>query len=494
MSLNARLAVGFLIAALVLLGLGLLAPRHLAMFDRAVHRLGAAAAEMVGTIISLAIWLLALVPLWLINQIVRFRPLSSGWAGASSAWTPSGIRLNSEFQPDGYRRPSALDPPTSPLARRRTNLRRAAVLIAVALGLTAWQTQSGTLRSDMSASSTEGPPKSSGAAPATRPLDDPVPFDAGQTGSITWDGADIGFAFGGKDWARELFHELNSARQHLDPVLGARNGEVRGTYLNIRDGIRDTWTPHGPELTVWYFGGSTMYGIGQRDDHTIPSVVAKLAARDGIKIRSFNFGVSADVNWVETIRLAEALASDRKNPDLIVFYGGANEFGLGWERVDGGDRDINHSSRLSLSDAERTARAEQLMLQPKLDPAARANLAAELSAAQYRRGVLTARALAKSRAIPVVHFWQPQPFKRQAEDADPELYERLGLDVGSLSYSSMLYDRIRTDSEVDPIDLSRVFDGTRSRIYMDGSHTNELGASIVGKAMYERLKPELQDL
>lgn len=491
--LNPRLAVALLVSGLALLGLGMVIPSLPVWLDRVVQRLATALATAVGTALSVVTWLLTVLPLWLVNQLVRYRPLTSGWATDSTAWTPSTSSRNPEVSTVSFRKPGALAPLMSPWARRRTALRGTAVLVLVALGFGAWQIADGQ-------SSTETPTSANRhtdspvSAPDHRSIDDPVPFEADPNGAITWNGTDVGFAFEGKAWAADLFVELNRVRQHPDPVLGARNGEVRGRYVNIHDGIRDSWTPPSPEVTVWYFGGSTMYGIGQRDDHTIPSVVAKLAARDHIRIRSVNFGVSGDVNWVETIRLAEALASDRKRPDLIVFYDGSNDFGLGWERVDGGDRDPSHSSRLSLSEAERTALAEQLALQPKLDPVARGALAAELSAAQYRRGVLTARKLADSEDIPVVHFWQPQPFARQQVDADLELYKRLNFDINGLGEATKLYENIRNNSGVKPIDLSKIFDGTRARIYMDGSHTNELGASLVGKAMYRKLKPKLRKL
>ena len=348
------------------------------------------------------------------------------------------------------------------------------ILFIAALGVAVLQPDLGARLPGGNPASTPSSPKIPGSAANHRPVDDPAALEAGSSGTITSSGSDVRFAFEGKAWARELFNEFKAASQLPDPILGARNGDFRGQVLNIRDGTRATWTPLKPELTVWYFGGSTMYGFGQRDDNTIPSIVAKLAAKDGIKIRSVNFGVSADVNWVETIRLAEALSSKREGPDLIVFYDGSNEIGLGFERVDGGDRDVSHSGRVSLSDAERSARAKQLTLQPELDPVARANLAAERSAAQYRRGVLAARSLAKTRGISVVHFWQPQPFARQARDADPELYARLGFDLNLLPVSTALYERIRIDSDVNPIDLSKVFDGNTSRIYMDGSPRTNL--------------------
>ena len=67
-----------------------------------------------------------------------------------------------------------------------------------------------------------------------------------------------------------------------------------------------------------------MFGFGQRDEHTIPSEIARLAEADGIRIRSVNFGVESYNGYQETMAFADALAKDDP-PDLVVFYDGVNE-------------------------------------------------------------------------------------------------------------------------------------------------------------------------
>lgn len=97
-------------------------------------------------------------------------------------------------------------------------------------------------------------------------------------------------------------------------ILGTTLKDFTGTYLNISNGSRVSYSPHDPEITVWFFGGSTMFGIGERDNPTMPSEVAKLAEADGIRIRVENLGVT----WQETELFEQQLTLGKEKPALAV--------------------------------------------------------------------------------------------------------------------------------------------------------------------------------
>jgi hypothetical protein len=72
------------------------------------------------------------------------------------------------------------------------------------------------------------------------------------------------------------------------------------------------------------FGGSVMWGIGVRDDATIPSHVARRLAAEGLSAVVEN---DAQIGWVSTqstLALALALRSGRV-PAVVVFCDGAND-------------------------------------------------------------------------------------------------------------------------------------------------------------------------
>ena len=116
--------------------------------------------------------------------------------------------------------------------------------------------------------------------------------------------------------------------KRYDPFLGWTMPSFAGTYLHTKGGIRRSYQApeqRGPTRGQrLLFRGSTMFGLFQRDEHTIPSEVARLAGADGIDVHVFNYGQMAYNNWQEVL-LLEQLASRGRAPDLAVFYDGANE-------------------------------------------------------------------------------------------------------------------------------------------------------------------------
>lgn len=290
----------------------------------------------------------------------------------------------------------------------------------------------------------------------------------------------------GCDTTSQNLPRLEDPNNHFDLVLGVRNADAGDSVV---DGRRVTYVPDRPNVRVWYFGGSTMYGIGQRPAHTIPSEIARLAERDGIRIEGLNFGVPADVNWQETIRFAEALASDLPRPDLVVFYDGVNDRTLEFLRSEWGDTDPSVSRRQPVSDRERRLLLDRANGR-RTDP----STARALEAAQYGRGVRTALALAAPDDLPVVHFWQPHLATRTPLGADAELAQDLGLDPADQPNAVADYRELAELSGAHPVDLSQTFDDVEGPIFIDVSHTNERGALLVATAMYADLHDRLRTL
>lgn len=86
-------------------------------------------------------------------------------------------------------------------------------------------------------------------------------------------------------------------------------------------------TPATPIATVYFFGGSTMWGSSQRDDHTIAAESARRlqsVAGAGERIAVMNFGEQGWVFTQEIIELELQLRAGAR-PDVVVFYDGIND-------------------------------------------------------------------------------------------------------------------------------------------------------------------------
>ena len=134
-------------------------------------------------------------------------------------------------------------------------------------------------------------------------------------------------AYGEAPWVEEYWCEFYRIHAGYVPYLYTRLDDTRQPLINSQDGVRRSYQASDrPDdaPVVWFFGGSTMWGWGQRDQHTIPSEVARLAERAGAPIEAVNFGQLAWMHWQEVLAFEQELAT-RPAPDLVVFYDGVND-------------------------------------------------------------------------------------------------------------------------------------------------------------------------
>lgn len=319
-------------------------------------------------------------------------------------------------------------------------------------------------------------------------------------------------ALAGAAWRAGYFSEFARLRYDYVPYLYSQAATNRGRYINTRAGVRRSYEPDvvGDVPEVWFFGGSAMWGEGQRDLHTIASAVARIAEADGLPVHVTNRGERAWVIWQEALLFERSLAHEAV-PDLAVFYDGANELGVqgeqpypeptpadlaGWSEsltgraLEPGEPhappDPDVSMRQALSDlfdeyrstsalgrvvgnvgsifATRPAGAQSGGRDEGTtpdDPEARN--AVDI----YRRGRALAQLIGEDAEVPTMFFWQP-----------------------SLNTSPAHRDSARRMAP-DTIDLTAVLDDVTEPIYTDVIHTNELGARLVAEAMWEHLRPEV---
>lgn len=77
------------------------------------------------------------------------------------------------------------------------------------------------------------------------------------------------------------------------------------------------------DKTIHFFGGSTAWGTGSTDSHTIPSFLQSALADKGVRV--LNYGVSSYVAAQQNATLL-AHKDDIRKGDIVIYYDGGNDF------------------------------------------------------------------------------------------------------------------------------------------------------------------------
>jgi len=125
-----------------------------------------------------------------------------------------------------------------------------------------------------------------------------------------------------------FINETWVVEQEFAPFYQVRSRETSGRYLNVHPvGFRKIgprqapWPPTSQRTTVFLFGGSTAFGSGVEDKHTI---AAFLQNRLGERVAVFNFGTGAHFSTQERL-MFDHLLMDGYRPDIAVFLDGLND-------------------------------------------------------------------------------------------------------------------------------------------------------------------------
>jgi hypothetical protein len=221
-------------------------------------------------------------------------------------------------------------------------------------------------------------------------------------------------------WATQHYREFSQLKTNFKSFIGWRRKPFHGETINIDGRYAQRLTINdGADKSkkVYFFGGSTMWGTGVRDDGTIPS---QFAAATGYW--SENFGESAYTAHQGLVLLVQLL-QDGHRPNVVVFYDGGN--------------DVSHKCRVELtpdSDAQE-AKIQSRLLAPS--PTAFAHYFAPLwdAAAQIKAKVIRAAPhydfrLTQGRLAPAAAFdcdSKPEKATRIAENlvGDWQMAKRL---------------------------------------------------------------------
>ncbi|HZJ26722.1 MAG TPA: SGNH/GDSL hydrolase family protein [Acidimicrobiia bacterium] len=508
------------LAAEIVVAIGVIVSVASAMSERfatGVETVMRTVAHVVGRVLTFVLLglleILIMLPVWLMAKLTRSDPLSLGWsANDSTMWRPGPVSsarqlYRRQFTDErAVRARKHLHYGRLAFPRTRAVLGLVVVLIALDLAVGAGIDAIQRTRSNPTAQQA-----------VVLPLPDSPTRE-------------------GEPWATKLNAELSAQLRDLqyDPFLGWTLPDYHGEYVNMTDGVRRSYQSSAIEstdpITIAFFGGSAMWGMYQRDEHTIPSEIARLAESDGIPVEVVNYGAGAYVNWQE-LQLFEQLVAAGARPDLAVFYDGVNE--LNSQFREGPYTDPTHLQADAMAHtlevgkaAERGERAESLdarireswsdtsatnrivrglrrlvsggAVTPPPDlsaftldaQGAQAEDVGTNAAAVLGKGVDVAERLAESYGFRTAFFWQPSLYSKQPGPGDDEARGRWGEDPEAWKVATQ---QARENLPGSVVDLGNALDVADPVMY-DYVHTNELGAAYIAAAMYADLKPTLLEL
>ena len=124
--------------------------------------------------------------------------------------------------------------------------------------------------------------------------------------------------------AKQVFRDYNAVKHQYEPFVGWKCLPYKGKTVTIsREGERThnndkTATPNAK--VVHFFGGSTMWGEGSDDQHTIPALINK----ENPAYEVYNHAQLA-YNTRQELDALISLYSKNKKADLVIFYDGVND-------------------------------------------------------------------------------------------------------------------------------------------------------------------------
>jgi hypothetical protein len=440
-------------AALLTTLLGSVAPRS---FARASVRISEAVAAVLSRVVFAVLGVLLVVVPWLGQRLVRSDPLDSS---SSSSWLRRARRSVRPQHP--WTTESRLDGPAAG-ARFRRRLVAPALLVLGLGAAVGWST--------------------------VRSPDETLVLPAAFT-----DQPEAAAHLEDMGWFMPVAY---------DPTDNPRIRDVRSRTINVRDGRRVSWTPPDCDcrrVKLWVFGGSTGFGLGQRDEHTIPSELARLAWEDGYAVDVDNYGVPGDMLLRESQSFAWEL-EHRPTPDVAVFYDGINDMAGALHLQDHGcatrsgppvdpaldrvrERDLAEfgTGGHDPEDGPGTARVLPTCNGKRVSTDGLAELAVD----HYERALDIGRVAASAHGVDVHWYWQPSLFTRRV----PVQGEPTQDDGGEWSRRWWAAARKRLPKEV--VDVADALDDVPTPVYYDTMHHNEHAAGVIAAAIYRDLRPAI---
>ncbi len=327
--------------------------------------------------------------------------------------------------------------------------------------------------------------------------------------------------YDGKPWARQLFKECSEVTKQFEQYVCWDTKPYDGRYVNIdRTGMRATWNPDSyaePPDTVYMFGGSTVWGWGARDEHTVPSYVSRLLNEREPRFVVFNYGKHA-YTFTQGLVQFIVLLQEGHRPDYVIFYDGINDvygtYQAGhpgsihnvakirkqlqskslprviWDRITGWfEHQCMAYKALTMISVALTEQRQYQELTAQLSDE-QMHALGDGTAHYYLRSLDLLHRLSQQYGFNYSCFWQPTTFSEEELIGDESTADPRAHDPAL----RMLY-RTATETleRAAPPRFNCITDALKDRteaMYIDMCHLSERGNEIIAGRIYDRLIKE----
>ena len=127
-----------------------------------------------------------------------------------------------------------------------------------------------------------------------------------------------------QEHAKKVFADYNRVQHQYEPFVGWKTLPYNGSTVHITEAGQRTHLINADkekkEKSVHFFGGSTMWGEGSDDQHTIPALFNQALPQYDV----FNHAQLA-YNSRQELDALISLYSTNVKPDVVIFYDGVND-------------------------------------------------------------------------------------------------------------------------------------------------------------------------
>lgn len=307
---------------------------------------------------------------------------------------------------------------------------------------------------------------------------------------------------------------MNAWGTDFEPYYHWRRKGITGKYINVSsDGVRKTISTTKVEVNakkIFVFGGSTIWGTGSKDEHTIPSF---LQSQLGKSYNIYNYGETGFVSTQELNYLLKQLALGNI-PDTVIFYDGVND-GYAGVYSPAIPRDVqnlrvrykelrkkeSNNVLTNLYLASNYKKLINFLNKATIIDKWEANISSKIQSNStsvinyYEAHVKQVKALGKEYGFKAFFFWQPNIFNGERnyypyEEAIIKNSKPVFIESQRQLYTEAK-SRFSARENENIFFLGDIFNQVNAPIYIDWCHISPSGNSVIANRILEKIETKL---